>query len=62
MNLTNSIKYEKDSDKIVHLIFDKPDSLVNLMDVQFAADLAASVEKLLNDDFKGVILRSAKST
>ncbi|NQZ12606.1 MAG: enoyl-CoA hydratase/isomerase family protein, partial [Algicola sp.] len=57
-----SIRYEKDSHNIVHIIFDKPDSPVNLMDLGFADDLAKVAEKLLADDFAGVILRSTKKT
>lgn len=58
----NSIRYEKDNHNIVHIIFDKPDSPVNLMDLGFADDLANVAKKLLADDFTGVILRSTKKT
>ena len=57
-----SIRYEKDNHNIVHIIFDKPDSPVNLMDLGFADDLAKVAKKLLADDFVGVIFRSTKKT
>ncbi len=59
---SSSIGYEKDSDNIVHIIFDKADAPVNLMDLAFANDLTATIDKLLKDNFVGVIMRSAKST
>ncbi|MEY8198154.1 MAG: enoyl-CoA hydratase-related protein, partial [Colwellia sp.] len=56
-----SIKLEK-IDKIIHLIFDKENSSVNLMDIAFADDLANAVDSILTQEFDGVIVRSAKST
>jgi len=56
-----SIKLEK-SDNIIHLIFDKENSSVNLMDIAFADDLANAVDKILTQEFDGIIVRSAKST
>lgn len=56
-----SIKLEKDNN-IVHLIFDKENSSVNLMDVAFADDLANAVNNILTQEFDGIIVRSAKST
>ncbi len=57
-----SIKYQKDQDNIVHLILDKPESSVNLMDPQFAESLSDVVSKFTDDDFIGIIIRSAKKT
>ena len=56
------IQYQKDENRIVHLILDKPDASANLMDTVFAESLKDCVAKLLKDDYKGVIIRSAKST
>ncbi|WP_448212692.1 3-hydroxyacyl-CoA dehydrogenase NAD-binding domain-containing protein [Colwellia sp. MEBiC06753] len=56
------IQYQKDSNNIVHLVFDKANSPVNLMDHEFFQALSENVEKLKRDDITGVILRSAKST
>lgn len=57
-----SVIYEKDQDNIVHLIMDKPNAGANLMDAEFTRDFVAAVEQLRNDDYCGVIFRSAKST
>jgi 3-hydroxyacyl-CoA dehydrogenase / enoyl-CoA hydratase / 3-hydroxybutyryl-CoA epimerase len=56
------INYHKDENKIVHLILDKPDASANLMDAEFAQSFAEIIQRLLQDDYHGVILRSAKST
>lgn len=58
----SSVQYEKDQDNIVHLILDKPNANANLMDQEFTDSLVAAVEKLENDDWSGVLFRSAKST
>ncbi len=58
----SAINYQKDQDNIVHLILDKPDASANLMDPLFSESLTQAVEKLSNDDFSGVIIRSAKKT
>ncbi len=58
----SSVIYEKDQDNIVHLILDKPNASANLMDQEFTDSLVAAVEKLRNDDWKGVLFRSNKST
>lgn len=58
----SSVQYEKDQDNIVHLILDKPNANANLMDQEFTESLVAAVEKLENDDWAGVLFRSAKST
>lgn len=57
-----SIKYEKDQFNIVHLIFDKPNSAANIMDSAFNDDFAKVSQKLSQDNFDGVILRSEKAT
>jgi len=57
----SSIKLEKHNN-IVHLIFDKENSSVNLMDIAFADDLANAVDNILTQEFDGIIVRSAKST
>ena len=57
------IKYQVDSDQIVHLIFDRPDSSANLMDAEFAEELQSTVERIVSDSkATGVIIRSAKQT
>jgi 3-hydroxyacyl-CoA dehydrogenase/enoyl-CoA hydratase/3-hydroxybutyryl-CoA epimerase len=58
----SSVIYEKDQDNIVHLILDKPNSGANLMDAEFTDSLLEAVEKLRQDEWVGVLLRSAKST
>lgn len=56
------IQYQKDSNQIVHLVLDKSGASANLMDAEFATSLADSIERLSQDDYRGVIIRSAKST
>lgn len=59
----NVIQFEKDSDNIVHLILDRPDKPVNLMDDHFRESMQAFIEQLKNEqDVKGVIVRSNKKT
>jgi len=58
----SSVIYEKDQHNIVHLILDKPNAGANLMDNEFTDSLSAAVEQLRQDDYTGVIFRSAKST
>jgi hypothetical protein len=58
----SSVIYEKDQDNIVHLILDKPNAGANLMDNEFTDSLSAAVEQLSQDDYAGVIFRSAKSS
>jgi len=57
-----SVKYEKDQDNIVHLILDKPNAGANLMDAEFTASFVAAVKKLKEDEWSGVLFRSAKTT
>jgi 3-hydroxyacyl-CoA dehydrogenase/enoyl-CoA hydratase/3-hydroxybutyryl-CoA epimerase len=59
---TNSVIYEKDQHNIVHLILDKPNAGANLIDNEFTHSFTTAVEKLRQDDYAGVIFRSAKST
>lgn len=56
------IKYQKDQQGIVHLIFDRPDSSANLMDEHFAEDFSNKIAELQNDEYVGVVLRSEKAT
>ena len=58
----STISYHKDPHNIVHLVLDRPGSPVNLMDTAFADEFSVTVERLLADDFAGVIIRSNKST
>lgn len=57
-----SVKYEKDSNNIAHLILDKDNAPANLMDIAFADDFAEAAAQLAKDNFDGVIIRSTKST
>ena len=57
-----SVIYEKDQDNIVHLILDKPNAGANLMDAEFTASFVAAVKKLREDNWSGVLFRSAKTT
>ena len=58
----SSVKIEKDSNNIVHLILDKNNAKANLMDLAFADDFANAVKHILADDVVGVIVRSSKKT
>jgi 3-hydroxyacyl-CoA dehydrogenase/enoyl-CoA hydratase/3-hydroxybutyryl-CoA epimerase len=59
----SSIRYEKDADNIVHVIFDNPTESANLMNSAFRVDFAQTIARLQGEsDLAGVILRSAKST
>ncbi|MCO7223905.1 3-hydroxyacyl-CoA dehydrogenase NAD-binding domain-containing protein [Pleionea sp. CnH1-48] len=57
-----AIVIERDEHNILHLILDKPDSTTNLMDTAFADDFAATVKQLQEEDYNGIIIRSAKPT
>lgn len=57
-----SIRLEKDSDNIVHLILDNPNASANVMDADFTDSLHEAVRQLQKDDFAGIIIRSAKKT
>ncbi len=56
------INYQKDNNDIVHLILDKPNASANLMDLAFDESLAEAVKQLSQDNYRGVIIRSAKAT
>ncbi len=56
------INYQKDENDIVHLILDKPNTSTNLMDVTFTESFAEAVKQLSQDSYRGVIIRSAKTT
>ena len=59
-----SIRYEKTSDNIVHLIMDRPDGSTNIMDAAFQQDFHGVIDRLEaeKETLTGVILRSAKKT
>ena len=58
-----SIRYEKDSDNIAHLIFDNPTESANIMNADFRDSFAQVVKNLREEtDLAGVILSSAKSS
>jgi 3-hydroxyacyl-CoA dehydrogenase/enoyl-CoA hydratase/3-hydroxybutyryl-CoA epimerase len=57
-----SVKYQKDSNNIAHLILDKENASANLMDMAFADDFAHAAQQLAEDIIDGVIIRSTKST
>nr|WP_075497866.1 3-hydroxyacyl-CoA dehydrogenase NAD-binding domain-containing protein [Moritella viscosa]SHO12675.1 Probable 3-hydroxyacyl-CoA dehydrogenase [Moritella viscosa] len=58
----SSIRIEQDGAGIVHLILDKPNASVNLLDRVFIDDYIATINKLKDMQFTGVILRSEKSS
>ncbi|SDK18756.1 short chain enoyl-CoA hydratase /3-hydroxyacyl-CoA dehydrogenase [Ferrimonas sediminum] len=58
----NSLRIEQDQNGIVHLVLDRQGASANLMDEQFAADLAQVVAQLQQMTYCGIIVRSAKST
>lgn len=58
----SSIRIEQDDAGIVHFIFDKPDSKVNLLDRHFIDDYVETINSLKQMKFTGVILRSAKTS
>ncbi|MCV6614947.1 MAG: 3-hydroxyacyl-CoA dehydrogenase NAD-binding domain-containing protein [Cellvibrionaceae bacterium] len=59
----SSVKFEKDSDNIVHMILDRQDGSANVMDAAFQRDFFDFIQQLEADDnWKGVIIRSAKKT
>ncbi len=58
----STVIYQKDENQIVHLVLDRPNSPVNLIDWEFCRDFTSAVEALSQDSFQGAILRSTKST
>ena len=59
-----TIRYDKDSDGIVTLTFDEPNSPVNVMSAAWQASFNEAVDRVdaEKDSIRGVILASAKST
>ncbi|MFI2812893.1 3-hydroxyacyl-CoA dehydrogenase NAD-binding domain-containing protein [Microbulbifer sp. JSM ZJ756] len=57
-----SIRIERDNDNIVHLVLDNPNASANVMDGDFTDSLHEAVQQLDDEDFAGIILRSAKNT
>jgi 3-hydroxyacyl-CoA dehydrogenase / enoyl-CoA hydratase / 3-hydroxybutyryl-CoA epimerase len=59
-----TIRYDKDSDGIVTLTFDEPNSPVNVMSAAWQASFNEAVDRVdaEKDAIRGVILASAKST
>jgi 3-hydroxyacyl-CoA dehydrogenase/enoyl-CoA hydratase/3-hydroxybutyryl-CoA epimerase len=57
-----SIRLERDSDNIVHLIMDNPNASANVMDRDFTDSLQAAVEEIKQWDYAGIIVRSTKKT
>ncbi len=57
-----SFNYQKDEQGIVTITMDMPNRSANVINMEFLESLQATVEKLLVDDFKGVIITSAKKT
>jgi 3-hydroxyacyl-CoA dehydrogenase/enoyl-CoA hydratase/3-hydroxybutyryl-CoA epimerase len=60
--MMSSIRIEQDSAAIVHLILDKPNASINLMDSAFFDDYVAAINQLKQMEFSGVVLRSTKSS
>lgn len=59
----SSVKFEKDSDNIVHMILDRANGSANVMDAAFQSDFFEFINKLeAEQDWDGVIVRSAKKT
>lgn len=58
----SSIRLEQDDAGIVHLILDKEDTRVNLLDQIFIDDYIAVIHRLRTMNFTGVILRSSKTS
>jgi len=58
------VRFEKDSENLVTLTFDAPDSPVNTMTEEWQAAFTAAIERLAKEkaSTKGVILASAKKT
>ncbi|MTD58197.1 3-hydroxyacyl-CoA dehydrogenase [Amycolatopsis sp. RM579] len=64
MSMTNTIKWDKDSDGIVVLTLDDPNQSANTMNGDFLESLAQTVQRLESekDSITGVVLTSAKKT
>jgi 3-hydroxyacyl-CoA dehydrogenase/enoyl-CoA hydratase/3-hydroxybutyryl-CoA epimerase len=64
MTENNTIRWDKDADGIVVLTMDDPKQSANTMNRDYAASMAATVDRLEaeKDDITGVVLTSAKKT
>jgi len=64
MTENNTIRWEQDTDGIVVLTMDDPNQSANTMNRDYAASMAATVDRLEaeKDDITGVVLTSAKKT
>ncbi len=62
--MTETIRWDKDSDGIVVLTMDDPKQSANTMNRDYAASMAATVDRLEaeKDDISGVVITSAKKT
>ena len=62
--MTETIRWDKDSDGIVVLTMDDPNQSANTMNRDYAASMAATVDRLEaeKDDITGVVITSAKKT
>ncbi len=62
--MTDTIRWEKDADGIVVLTMDDPNQSANTMNRDYAASMAATVDRLEaeKDGITGVVLTSAKKT
>jgi 3-hydroxyacyl-CoA dehydrogenase/enoyl-CoA hydratase/3-hydroxybutyryl-CoA epimerase len=62
--MTETIRWDKDSDGIVTLTLDDPDQRANTMNEAFQASFASTVQRLVGekDSITGVIVTSGKDT
>ena len=58
----SSVKYQKNDKNIVHLVLDKDNSPVNIMDEAFRNDWHEAITKLKGDKPRGVVISSKKKT
>ncbi len=61
---TDTIRWEQDDDGVVILTLDDPSQSANTMNADYAASMAATIERLEaeRDDITGVVITSAKKT
>ena len=60
--MTETIKFEVDSDGIALMTIDLPGRSMNVINGQFMADLTELVDKVVSDDaIKGAVITSAKN-
>ena len=61
--MTDTIRYDVDSDGIATLTMDAPGQSMNVIDAQFLTDLETLVERIATDDaVKGVVIASGKDS